>query len=401
MSTASGPVSSSERVDLLDILRGLAIFGVFVMIMDSRTNDESKLYAEVLSFILANKALSLLSMLFGIGFGLQMARAGGSGVWVFVWRMAVLFLIGAAHAVLIFGDTILIPYAIIGCTLLLLRRLTIRPLLAIACLLMVPLQFQRSILQAVPSVLGEDSARVKAEQQARQDLRKELDRARQSGTYGKVVSLQAQAFVFRYSGAVPWVTAVFPAYFLPMAVLGLAIAKSRLVREYRERRRFLKAVMWISLAAGLSSNPFSYLSLGGLKLPNEFYRFTFLLSGPTLALFYACSVTLAVETGVGQRLLGWLRWPGRMTMTNYVLVTAIATFLYNGYGFGLHQKVSTPQGLVLAITFFAALSFASYVWLRRFPLGPLEWLWRTLTYAVGAANRRESRNERLAVDCGG
>jgi uncharacterized protein len=70
---------------------------------------------------------------------------------------------------------------------------------------------------------------------------------------------------------------------------------------------------------------------------------------------------------------------GRMALTNYMVQVAVLDVLASGYGFGL--KLRPRSYVVAAVLLFAAEAAASRVWLARYRFGPLEWLWRTLTYA--------------------
>ncbi len=382
MLEAAVPLSVRERIELLDILRGLAIFGVLVMSLIRDARYEPPGAGEAVDFVIANKALSLLSMLFGIGFGVLMFRAESKDrrfLATYLRRMAALFAIGIIHWILVW-NSILLSYAVIGCTLLLFRRLPVWALIASACLLLVPLQFQRAIMQPIPGALGYDAAQLKAAQNARASLTKRLEDVQQRGSYSELVVLRAQGLRNNYDGVLAWIRAIFPAYYLPMAVLGLAVVKSGLLYELQQRHRLLKTVMWFALVVGLASNPLPYLPLGKLSVPGWGYRLSFLLSGPSLALFYACAIALAVQTKGGCRLLGWLRWPGRTALTTYVVQTILIAIVCYGFGFGLMKKINVPQALGIAIVIFPVLAALSAAWLRHFEFGPLEWLWRTLTY---------------------
>lgn len=393
MTESVHPVAPSERIELLDILRGLAIFGVVLMIVLGTAQYEPKLLGEATDFLVANKALSLLSMLFGIGFGVQLVRAEqeSRGVpWAYLWRMAILFALGTIHWLLVW-DTILLSYAVIGCTLLPLRRLPVAALIATACLLVAALQFQRAILTPIPLLLGVDGSQLAEVRKAGEELAKRSEAVKRQGTYAQFVAVQAETFAHRHGGIPQWIRIVFPAYYLPMAVLGFAIVKSGLLARLRERRAFLKKAMVWSLAIGLLSNPLPYLSLGSLPVPSWGYRLSFLLSGPSLALFYASAVALAIQTEGGRKRLSWLRWPGRMALTNYVLATVAGVTIAYGFGFGLMKKIAVLPAWGLAVALFALLTLVSFVWLRRHEFGPLEWVWRTLAHGGLSGARAGAR----------
>src|SRR5262249_49076070 len=105
-----------------------------------------------------------------------------------------------------------------------------------------------------------------------------------------------------------------------------------------------------------------------------------LLRGMWLAFVYMGAVLLLVASN--PRALRWLgpfAWTGRMALTNYMIQIAILDLAFSEYAFNLHP---TPlQGLTAGLILFAAMALASRWWLSGFRFGPLEWLWRSATYA--------------------
>jgi Predicted membrane protein len=71
---------------------------------------------------------------------------------------------------------------------------------------------------------------------------------------------------------------------------------------------------------------------------------------------------------------------GRTAFTNYLLQTVVATTVFYGHGLGLFGAVSRAEALGMVVAFWAIEILVSVVWLRRFRFGPVEWVWRTLTY---------------------
>ncbi len=81
---------------------------------------------------------------------------------------------------------------------------------------------------------------------------------------------------------------------------------------------------------------------------------------------------------------------GRMALTNYLMHSIVFTTLANGYGAGLYGRVSLSVGLLMTLATFAIQIVLSNAWLRRFRFGPLEWLWRSLTYGELQPLRRST-----------
>ena len=131
--------------------------------------------------------------------------------------------------------------------------------------------------------------------------------------------------------------------------------------------------MWSSLVIGLITN-YAWKSGQAMHLASNMRIAAEILSGPSLALFYACALALMMQSDFWRKWIGVLRWPGRMALTNYIAQTTIVTAIYYGWGFGLMKKTTTLQAVATAISVFAVLTAASAVWLHYFQFGPLEWL---------------------------
>lgn len=105
-----------------------------------------------------------------------------------------------------------------------------------------------------------------------------------------------------------------------------------------------------------------------------------LISGPALCLFYVSSLILLMRNKMWRKLLTPLQSVGRMALTNYILQSVICTFLFYSYGLGLFNQVGPALGVTIAIIIFIIQVIGSHLWLNYFRFGPLEWLWRSLTY---------------------
>ncbi len=389
----------SERIEILDILRGFALFGMLLVHLNGYTSPEYAALGELTSFLLSNKALSIFSMLFGAGFAVQMLRMQATGrpfVRLYLRRMVILFVIGAANWCLVLGQgDVLHTYAIYGVILLLFSRASARTALICAALILTINIWRAPINQALDRALDGPRARqARLQPAARQSappLRQRIEEAQRRGSYRQLLALRSEQFWNFHTEPFVWATTLLPNYFFPMFLVGFAAVKSGLAQNVTDRKRYLWRLMWCALAVGLLANPLPYLTLPKLGLPPWVTRVSFLLSGPSLALFYTSSISMAMQNERWRRLLAPLRWPGRMALTNYVAHYAIVITIYYGFGLGLMKRVTTPQAWGLAIAIFLAISLWSAWWLRRFQYGPLEWLWRTLTYgSLAPARVREA-----------
>ncbi len=177
----------------------------------------------------------------------------------------------------------------------------------------------------------------------------------------------------------------------PFFLLGLFAGRRQIFQNISMNRNFLLKVMQWGLAIGLvtvsiafgfevweyingsNTQSFSYITLSILTL-FEFF------GALILALGYIAVLTLLIENETWKKRLSFLAPVGRMALTNYLLHSVAFAIAFLGYGFGLFGKVGPFWGLMIAIPVFIFQIFASRWWLRRFRFGPVEWLWRSLTY---------------------
>ena len=104
------------------------------------------------------------------------------------------------------------------------------------------------------------------------------------------------------------------------------------------------------------------------------------VGAPALSFFYASAILLLFQRTAWQRHLAPLAAVGRTALSNYLLQSVICTTIFYSYGFGLYGRIGQPAGVALTFLIFALQIPVSVWWLRHFRFGPVEWLWRTLTY---------------------
>jgi uncharacterized protein len=457
---AATPVGESERLVTLDVLRGFALLGVCVVNMQFFTmpfavalHDESLAQASwtsqlswgVMKVFFESKSISLFSLLFGMGLVLQMMRAEAAGrafVPLYLRRAAVLFAIGALHALIFWYGDILLIYSVTGLWLLLFLRLAPRPLLiaAAVCIAVGTVLF---LLTAVGGILTasakEDadttgSAAAEAsvvpgeERQAGEDAATEGDPdpdpdretvpageavprglaaiaesrgdpfhpawiAGESAAYGQ--GPFSHAFAFR---AVTYLYCVIGAILgYGWRILGLFLAGAALLKLgvfLPQGRPWQRRLAIVGLGVGLPMELISALwiraidyeivwaSLGAQALHE--IGSTFLCFG------YAGAIALIVSSGAMGGLCHALACVGRLALSNYLSQTLIAVFVSYWWGLGLFGRISSPWQLVLVAGIYTALALVSVLWLRVFTIGPAEWLWRSLTYGRRQPMRRRS-----------
>lgn len=389
---------TTQRTDLLDALRGFALFGVVwsnyavlsywvflspeaQQVLPGSFLDD--VFNAFHALFIDGRFYSIFSLLFGIGFGFFLDK-GADGLWRFYRRMAILLVLGWLHLRYLWPGDILFLYALLGLVLPLFRRLGQRALLGIAvALLLCPIAIDAAVVltHGAFDPVAPALALHEAREQALGGPTVPALMATADGGWRELMAANAHGWSFRLvhlveSNRVPKVLGLF--------VLGLWVARRGLFADPAQHSTLLKRLCWLGFAVGLPAAVFQAWAqehMGHLPAPEGLWH----------AVGYAFSVVpMAVAYASGFALL-WLRerWRmrlavlapmGRMALTNYLLQTLIALLLFNGVGLGLGMRVSAWQFEGLALAVFVAQGVWSRLWLARFRFGPFEWVWRSLTY---------------------
>ena len=421
------PVDARERVVLLDVVRGFALGGVFVSNAYMHLSGRGLLpraSAEALKAtrldvvadflyeqLVAGKAMFLFSVLFGLGFALQMGRAeerGASFVPVYARRLGVLLLIGLTHRFALWYGDILASYAVMGLVLLGMRGLSDRrvllwslvflfgaPLAVVAAIKLVPL------LASSPEVVAAASQESQAQAQA---IRRQTLEAFSSGDY--LTTTRANIHFLLNSFTRP-ITVVWLMVVLGRFLLGLLAGRRRLFQDVSANLPFFRKLLGGGLVLGvvgqglpLLLNPLTRegARLAGGREVWEALRIVVSEVGLLgLAAFYAAGFALLLQRPRWERWLSVLAPAGQMALTNYLCQTLISQFVYYGYGFNLIGRQGPAACLLLMSGLFCVQVALSHLWLARFRFGPMEWLWRSLTYGTLQPMRRERQGAREDV----
>ncbi len=392
------PALPSRRIAAIDVLRGAAIIGILPMNMQlfgmidgaflnpfgGQWTDSTNVAVWVLLHIfIGHKDLTVFAMLFGAGIVMIVTRCrstGQSAPKLHVRRMAILALLGLAHAYLVFSGDILFTYAVCGLVVYLFHRLRPAVLIPLGCLAYaVPMLLLYAAHVAVPNMPEENSTAIYAMFQPTPEMIAEYN-ATYAGSWleqmpDRAASAFGQQTVLVVLG-LGWIAG-------GMMLAGIGLYKLGVFTgELRDR------VYWGMIAAGAfvglplilfglwrnfaeQWRP-EYSFLGG-RLPSE-------CAAPIMAVGWIGIVMLVCKHGR----LGWLTGPvsavGRMALTNYLAQSIICSLLFHGHGLGLVGRVDRVGQLMITVTIWVIQMIASTWWLRRYRFGPVEWLWRTLGY---------------------
>ena len=399
---AMTPVSRSERIELLDILRGAALFGIIAANMRAFNSpmatyfDHSVMWTGVadriaqgfIDLFISGKFITLFSFLFGIGFAVQMERASARGVSprsFYLRRLTVLLLMGLAHAFLLWWGDILAPYALMGFLLYLFRNRSQKTVLIwSAALYCWPLLTFGGMLAAVSAGVP-----IPMPPRATPETLQRVVEIYAHGSYAQIFQERLHEMAFNAVGIVffyPRVLGIF--------LFGLWFWRTGIIHNIAAHTALLKRCVAWGLAIGLAGNA-AFVAISEIYHPDPMAPsgLSYLLNVlgsvgiPALSLAYASTVALLFCDPVWQSRLRPFAAVGRTALTNYLLQTVICTTIFNTWGFSLYGTFGPPAGLALTVVIYAAQIPLSIWWLRRHTYGPMEWVWRVLTY--GRSSVRE------------
>lgn len=417
----AGPVTASERIGSLDTLRGVAVLGILVM----------NIYAFAMPFMAYSnplhmggtdtlnlgtwffthvffdqKFLSIFAMLFGAGLVLMTGKAEARGARygrIYYRRQLWLLVLGALHGYLIWFGDILFVYAAIGMLAYLFRNRRPLTLIIIACLLLpVTLVFlfgNALYVEDLKKQVAEISDVQDAGEELSEEQKQTLEEWRESRVFmapndedlQKEVAIHhgSYAEIFAYRAPLVATFQVFMVLIfglwriMALMLIGMALMKLDVLSGERSAG-FYRKMMLAGYALGLPLAVFSAIDLHAHSFdPDYVFRsggWANYFGSIVVAFGHIGAVMLIVKTGFLQRLMARFSAVGRMALTHYLLHSAVMTTIFYGYGLALYGTVPRFAQMGFVVALIGAQMLVSPWWLERYRFGPVEWLWRSLTY---------------------
>lgn len=387
------PIGKPDRIDSIDALRGVALLGILLVNIFSfaqphysspnaygdlhGANFAVWLFSHMFAYL---KFLSIFSMLFGAGVYLFTSRiegAGGQSGWLHYRRMLVLIMFGLLHAYFLWFGDILVHYGICGLLLYPFRQCSPRRLILIGTIILLipilagvfyistmgPSDFQEfeKDLHPTASAVANDLATFRG------------------GWLGQLSTRANEAFEFE--------TTVFGwEYFwreLGLMLIGMALFKLGVFSAALTRAVYLRMI----IAAILFGIPLTWYGVYanykvGWQSMAIYFRGEFVdyVASLFVAFGWIGAIMLACKSPALRLLTYPLKAVGRAAFSNYILQTLVCTTLFYGHGFGLYGHISRVGQFGVVLVIWALQLIVSTLWFRFFRMGPLESLWRSLTY---------------------
>jgi len=395
MPKGSQPIDLKNRIHSLDLLRGFAVLGILIMNITSFSQismaymnptigaglEGYNQYFHGFNYIFADtRFMSIFSILFGAGVVLftQRIEAKGKRVTALHYkRMFWLLLFGLIHAYFIWVGDILVAYAICGSLVFFFRKKSIRTLFIMAIILfLIPIIFNCMTYYGMPA--DELESTFAFFHPTTKEIASQTQAMR--GSYLEQMPL-------RMKEALGLQTVVFMLEMFwrasAMMLLGMILYRKG-VLSAEKSTTYYKKMMWVGFVPGLI--------LSGISLSQAYasewnaayvmniganYKF---VSGIFMALGYIGLVIWCHKKGVFIKFQNRLRATGRMAFTNYIGMSVICTLIFNGHGLGLFGTLDRLEQFLIVISIWILILIISPLVLKNYRFGPLEWLWRKLTY---------------------
>lgn len=395
--------NASGRIVLLDVFRGFALMGIFVVnivIMNSTFLNQDAYLTQfigifdqatqrILQLFFYTKFFPIFSLLFGLGISMQAMRLMEKKEYnyrFFLRRMVLLFLFGALHILLLWSGDVLHLYAILGLSVPLFLRLNNKVIwILILGLMLFP--YYDTVLEFILSSIGMMPGTYL--QAYDPELVRETIR---SGGFTQNLVLR----LAEYHANLPMLLAFLAPMALAMFLLGLYLGKNRLQYSLGD---LVQRIKWPMIGLAVFTNLYRVLFL--FVFPDlDFYRDEllrpFLIKGMVisdvfLGVFYLWVLGWAWQRSIFRKVLSPLRYAGRMALTNYIFQSVVGLLLFSSYGLGLYETMSPIQTFGTALLVFTLQVLGSKAWLKSFRYGPLEWLWRCFTYRKRIPLRLEGK----------
>ncbi|MFK4464586.1 DUF418 domain-containing protein [Bacillus sp. RC252] len=375
----------NQRVEFVDAIRGFALFGILLvnitLIQFGLFANEKPTYIFgkldesanwFIQFFGTQNFISLFSFLFGLSIILLQKSIIAKGKKFFptyIRRISILLLLGYIHGTFVWEGDILFAYGIVGIFLMMFINRKPKTLLIWASILLALIMFASYQSEPTSNTFNDVAPYIEKEH-----------KVHETGSYMDHINFRLTENPFDYMGINGIfglvILSIFALIFMsPLFLLGMYVGKKGWLFEIDKH---IPAVKKIWLITGIFSFTIKILTMFVkhpilIMLQNGF-------TPVTMTFLYGCTIILLFHYKKASRLLTYMANMGKMSVSNYLAQSIIATTIFYAYGFGLYGKIGYFFGILLTIGIYTIQLFVSTYWLQKYRMGPVEYVWRLGTY---------------------
>lgn len=388
-------VSTMERIQTLDVLRGFSLLGILLVNMISFHSPygyynpyEWWKYGDLtvytwLDILVQGSFYPIFAMMFGYGLVIMQRRSairGTSFLKISMRRLSILLIFGIIHAFFIWSGDILITYALMGMVLLLFLRLPgpwlmglgwglyLLPQLFFSGMLVLASLFDSASLADYIDIAG-------------------LQQSEIIYSTGSFMEITNQRILDWKANNLSGGLIIYFFIILPMMMIGAGAGKMQWLEKAASQWKKWLVILLIALPIGIAVKTLPFLM--GLTISFQYIQDA--IGGPILGMAYIAAIVLIMRSAKVAKLLHPLSSIGRMSITIYIMQSVTGTLIFYHYGLGLYGKISLATGTWLAFAIYIIQVVFAEIWLSKFKQGPIEKFWRFLTY--GKKQKRGAGNE--------
>jgi uncharacterized protein len=396
------PTTSKERIEMVDALRGFALAGVclanlgifsFYYMIDNTQKANlplpvlNSIIGYIIYFFVDAKFWTLFSIMFGLGASIFISRADGlhkNGKALYARRLSILLIIGLIHGIFLWNGDILVDFAIAGFILLIFSNikgvsLAIWGIILGAFLSLIIKIFQVKFLPGTHELMA--------------NIDPMAMKAYTASSYSKYLSFNLTSL--RIWRLYAWAVLIAA---LGRFMIGYWIGQTGWIYDIKNYSKFFRKIMricaWIGFSVMIITTVNSILLDAEVFSPKSDWKIVHYLLFPgslAVGIFYAIKFAFLYQNDKWKKRLSVFKELGRMALTNYLMQTVINSIIFNGIGFGLAGQIG-PSIYVLWFVLLIILQIIfSKWWLSKYRFGPVEWLWRSLTYKKWQVMKVESK----------
>jgi uncharacterized protein len=329
----------------------------------------------------------IFSFLFGLSFFIQSSKSESNTTFLFrfLWRLLILFAIGWIHHLHYRGD-ILTIYALLGVALLFFQWLPDKILLILAIVLIIDIP--AFLTRGIEAITTEQSATSSPPNPFNADntAAEKYFNALKSGLYINIIKANIPEFKSKMEFQI-----IFGRIYITFGLflLGLYAGRKKLFQNISDylpqiKRLRNKALWTLPILVLFAVTIFGGAQLLKITMPQSVQwmigGLVYDIFNATLAIFYVCVIALLNQKDKWAHRFHYFYEVGRMGLSTYLMQTLLGIFIFFGIGFNLLDEIGASICFTIGITWFIIQIIFAKWWLKRFNFGPVEWLWRTLTY---------------------